>query len=385
MTIAPQTLALTVTAIPATVPITPIGAEVNVTSGATVVFNADGTRMAVGSWGEGAGVTRVFQRSGDAWVRLGGDIVGQVIGGQAGYALAFNGAGTRLAVGAHLDNSGGSAAGRVTVFDLVGTTWTQVGTSFTGGLADQLGWSVTLSGDGTRLVAGAPEANSTNGRVAAWQFAGGSWTPMPLPAPPENVEFGHAVALSRDGLRLAVGAPAAAGNTRPGSVFVYQWSGSAWSAIGTPITGKAPGDQGGAAVALSVDGLRLAVGSPSNRDGGVSGGGSPAGQVRVFQWNGSAWTQLGGDMNGTTGVNGDNLGESLGLSDDGARLIASGSLQGLARVFRLSGTTWSQVGMPLTGSAPRVERVAIAGDGRTLALGLVNATPNRVRTFAFAP
>src|SRR6056300_1204123 len=106
--------------------------------------------------------------------------------------------------------------------------------------------------------------------------------------------FGRSVALSSDGTRLAVGAVRNdGGGTEAGHVRVFNWSGSAWSQVGTDIDGEAAGDWSGISVALSSDGSRLAVGGNQN-----DGTGSNAGHVRVFDWSGSAWIQLGADIDG---------------------------------------------------------------------------------------
>ena len=57
--------------------------------------------------------------------------------------------------------------------------------------------------------------------------------------------------------------------------------------LGSDIDGKAAGDYSGNSVALSSNGTRVAIGAPSD-----------AGQVRVFDWNGTALTQLGADIDG---------------------------------------------------------------------------------------
>ena len=58
-------------------------------------------------------------------------------------------------------------------------------------------------------------------------------------------------------------------------------------------TARRTGDQSGYSVALSSDGQTLAVGAFFN-----DGSGADAGHVRVYAWDGSAWTRLGGDIDG---------------------------------------------------------------------------------------
>jgi hypothetical protein len=105
--------------------------------------------------------------------------------------------------------------------------------------------------------------------------------------------------------------------------------------------------------------------------------------VRAFELTGGVWMQLGNDILGTGGQL---LGEALGFSDDGQRLIASAAGFSLARVYRLAGGAWTQVGADVrTANGVRAEGVAIAADGNTVAVGFVYGSPHRVSLFSVAP
>ena len=93
-------------------------------------------------------------------------------------------------------------------------------------------------------------------------------------------EFGLNTALSADGSILAVGGRKHDGNT--GHVRVYRWDGStnSWSQIGNDIDGEAAGDYSGSDLALSSDGLTVAIGA-----GGNGGNGANSGHVRIYTWN----------------------------------------------------------------------------------------------------
>ena len=47
-----------------------------------------------------------------------------------------------------------------------------------------------------------------------------------------------------------------------GHVRVYEYSGGAWTQLGDDIDGEAAGDQSGFSVSLSSDGTRVAIGAP---------------------------------------------------------------------------------------------------------------------------
>ena len=70
---------------------------------------------------------------------------------------------------------------------------------------------------------------------------------------------------------------------------------------------------------MSSDGLRVAIGSPGWQ---VVEYGNDRGQVRIFDYNGSAWVQVGADILGKTG--GDNFGDSVALSSDGSKVAIGG-------------------------------------------------------------
>ena len=95
---------------------------------------------------------------------------------------------------------------------------------------------------------------------------------------------------------------------------VYAWSGSAWNQLGDDIDGEAAGDVSGCSVALSSDGQTVAIGAPFN-----DGNGTDAGHVRVYGWTmAAAWEQLGADIDGEAA--GDDSGRSVALSSDGQTL-----------------------------------------------------------------
>jgi LPXTG-motif cell wall-anchored protein len=81
--------------------------------------------------------------------------------------------------------------------------------------------------------------------------------------------------MSGDGSRVAIGA---VGNrSAAGHVRVYTLINGTWTQTGLDIDGEAADDQSGFRVAMSRDGSRIAIGAPFN-----DGTGSDAGHVRVY-------------------------------------------------------------------------------------------------------
>ena len=63
--------------------------------------------------------------------------------------------------------------------------------------------------------------------------------------------------------------------------------------LGSDINGEAAGDYSGISVSLSSDGTIVAIGATYN-----DGNGSNSGHVRVYEYSGSSWSQLGADIDG---------------------------------------------------------------------------------------
>ena len=191
--------------------------------------------------GNDAGHARVFTWSGTAWIQKGIDIDGEAAGDYSGQSVSMPDANT-LAIGANGNDGGGSDAGHVRVFTWSGTAWVQKGADIDGEAAgDYSGGSVSM-----------PDANT-----------------------------------------VAIGAPTNdGGGCEAGHVRVYTWSGTAWVQKGVDIDGEAAGDKSGCSVSMP-DANTIAIGADRN-----DGGGSDAGHVRVFTWNGTAWIQKGVDIDG---------------------------------------------------------------------------------------
>ncbi|KAL7477285.1 hypothetical protein ACHAW6_003096 [Cyclotella cf. meneghiniana] len=297
-------------------------------SGWSVSLSGDGSILAVGA--AVAGCVRVYNFNGTGWAQLGLDIDEEVDYDSFGYSVSLSSDGGVLAVGAPLnDPSSGWDAGHVRVYNFNGTAWNQLGLDIDGeATGDQSGTSVSLSGNGNVLAVGAPEHSHYGaGYVRVYNFNGTGWTQLGLDIEGENTGDGSgaSVSLSSDGSVLAVGAPGndPSSGVDAGHVRVYNFNGTGWTQLGLDIDGEAAGDYSGTSVSLSSDGSVLAVGAPNN---------TPTGHVRVYNFNGTGWTQLGLDIDGKAASDGS--GASVSLSEDGS-MLAVGAPQnaGHARVY----------------------------------------------------
>jgi len=143
--------------------------------GSSVAISSDGSRVAIGGAAIDAGHVRVFDLVGSTWTQVGADIDGEAAGDQSGDSVALSSDGSRVAIGAFGNDGTGIDAGHVRVYDLIGSTWTQVGADIDGEAAeDYSGYSVALSSDGSRIAIGAYANDGTGtsaGHVRVFDWA----------------------------------------------------------------------------------------------------------------------------------------------------------------------------------------------------------------------
>ena len=235
--------------------------------------------------------------------------------------------------------------------------------------------------------------------------------------------LGDSVALSGDGLTLAVGAPNESSGAKgvngnqndtsvysAGAVYVYtrpnangQWTQQAYVKASNPQAGA----EFGHVVVLSEDGNTMAVSAyfEASATKGINGNQNDtsipqAGAVYVFTRRGSAWAQQAYIKASNTGEagSGDNFGEgdqfgfSLAISDDGNTVAVGANTEdskatgingdqndnsaqsaGAVYVFVRNGTTWTQQAYVKPAVTPANAQfgysVALSANGNTLAAG----------------
>ena len=344
------------------------GEVANDSSGYSVSMNSDGTIVAIGApYNDGTasngGHVRVYKNINGTWTKLGQDIDSEVVNySYFGQSVSLSDDGTILAIGAPGYNT---ARGAVYMYKYNGTTWAKLGQSIYGGIAvsDQYGFSVSLNSDGTSVAIGCPLYDyglANTGFVNVYKYVGTTWTQLGgnIWGEAGNDQSGYSVSLSSNGLTLAIGAnlnDGTLGGDR-GHVRVYNYNGTAWTKLGQDIDGEAGGDFSGWSVSLSSNGQIVAIGAPYN-----DGTGDAAGHVRVYQYNGSTtWTQLGSDINGEAAL--DFFGTSVSLSSDGTILAVgaynndgNGSNSGHVRIYQYSNSTWTQMSSDIDGKVANDE------------------------------
>ncbi len=130
--------------------------------------------------------------------------------------------------------------------------------------------------------------------------------------------YGSVIALSKDGIVLAIGSQNSNNNViSSGSVRVYKYISGSWSQVGNDINGESAYDYSGSSISLSINGDIIAIGAVGNNGNGIS-----SGHVRIYQNVLGVWQQLGSDIDGE--AEGDMSGSSVSLSSDG-NVVAIGA------------------------------------------------------------
>ena len=316
--------------------------------------------------------------------------------------VAISADGNTLAVGARYEDSAASGvggdetdnsiarSGAVYIFRRRGTTWAQEAyiKASNPSMDDQFGSVLTLSADGSRLVVGVGDEDSSatgvgsrvfgSGAVYTYQRTGTTWEfEAYIKAPTAHMfeYFGSSIAISADGTILAVGAD---GDSSPagvegelissGAVYMYRHTGVTWEFTNYI---KAPNadarDRFGFSVALSADGRTLGVSAiyEASSARGVDGdqddnSAEYSGAVYVYQRTGGGW-EFDAYIKASNTDADDRFGDALTLSADGTTLAVgtwledsaatrvggdesdnSESFAGAVYVFRRQSGRWAQ-------------------------------------------
>jgi hypothetical protein len=365
---------------------------------------------------------------------------GGTLTGHAGNASAISLDGNTIAIGAPHETSGAKgingnqndhsvySAGAVYVFTRRGDTVAQQAyiKASTPGDGANFGSSVALSRDGnTMAVAAYYEASAATGingnqndrsipeagAVYIFTRTGNTWSQQAYIKASntgnaavgdgfaEGDQFGYSIALSSDGNTLAVGAIGEDSNAtgingdqadnsanQSGAAYVFTRSSSTWSQqayVKSSMT--RPNVLFGYSIGLSGNGDTLAV-AEYDADRGK-------GALYVLTRTGATWSHQ-ARIQAENAENGDSLGYSMAISEDGNTIAAgaadedclipgvnpagcdkdqpSDTSAGAAYVFVRSGTAWTQQAF-LKSSHPHKSdwfgvRIAISGDGNTVAV-----------------
>jgi len=363
-----------------------------------------------------AGQVRIFELSNNtnSWIQKGSNINGQRPAGESGYALSLAGSGNSIAIGAWKDNSNGTNAGAVRVYDFSASIndWRQKGQTITGVTGSFEGYSTALSLDGQTLATGCFSVNNNKsivnaGQVKTYTISGSTWIPKGFIQGPDisNSYFGRAIKLSANGNTIVIGAPGYGSEYRITPSYEF---------ISTTMSWQAHRNN-----ALSVYGRDLAVilGASQNEQANALrngtnpylGGRRVANPVNRFGKTAADWEWVTGDAwnyHAFPSNQPDNTNETViqlyyldgGWNDTGsnsnlpaiymyykARLLNEGQ----AYVYGYQGdTNWTQLGQAIVGLSGGDEfgsSVSMSNDGTLISVGSNNNNYNRgqVRVFSY--
>lgn len=278
-------------------------------------INASGDTIVVGALSYGSdGMTKVFYYNGSSWTQLGVDFTAELAGDRIGSGVSLSDNGRRMALGAYGNDGGGSNSGHVRVFEWTGSVWNQIGQDIDGIAAnDWTGFFHTLSGDGSTVIVDGYRNDGIGtdvGRAAVYRYNGSSWVQMgpDFLGDATDERFGTGTSISKNGNIVAIGAPQnGSTNTDTGYVRIYEWNGVQWNQLGATIKGIAT-EQFGYDVSLSEDGYKVAIGGPYG-----------TGRIRVYNYVGGNWIQQGNDIIGAGGIR---LAGAIEMTPDGNRIVA---------------------------------------------------------------
>jgi hypothetical protein len=198
------------------------------------------------------------------------------------------------------------------------------------GVNQFFGYSVKISGDGTRFVCGQTGYNTGNGRIHVYLRTGDTWAfeqSIDNPNIQNNASFGYVLAIDYTGTRIGVVAKDAdvGANTSAGRVYVYSRSGTTWSYEAelamsdfgqTPVNDEEFGLGG---ISFDRDAEKVVVGNPKH---GVVTGTDKRGAIYTWTRSGAVWTAENYIPNfGAVGDN-EEFGWGVNMSRDGKNMVA---------------------------------------------------------------
>lgn len=358
--------------------------------GNDVALSSDGSTLAVSAVydndnGLNSGSVFIYSISGSTLTQTGSTIEGSDAGDQSGMSIALNADGDIVAIGANLaddPSNNWAQTGHIRAFEYSSSSWSQLGDAIEGDLYFDQFSRVALSSDGTRLVGSSWKHDDEYGHVKVFDYdsSSQSWSQVGSDLDgDEQQNLGMRVAINSSGSRVAAGAPyydTDYTNTEAGTVKIWDWNGSSWSQVGSDIDGDAIDDQFGFGVALNASGNRVAIGAPKHNTNG---------SVKVFEFTDGSWSQLGSDIDGSSGSSsvGADFGWKVALNATGSRLAvgapedsrSTDGRTGAVSVYDWNGSAWVLAGSRIDGENQFDKfgwSVALSSSGDRLAVGAAN-------------
>lgn len=295
------------------------------TNSGNVSVSGDGNTIAVQGISDSSNektCVRIYRYSNSTWNLVGAAINAKSANDAFGLGMSLSDNGEIIAVGARAYHGSGTERGQIRIFKLDNGSWVQLGSDINGKSdGEGFGSSVSLSDDGTKLVAGAsenPGGGITRGQVRIYSLVNNDWVEEDeINGDLNNNSFGRIVSISGDGLTFIAGS----GNF----ARVYSSNNSNWTQRGSDIAISNSGANFN--VSLSDDANSFVIGSQYDNGGGIQ-----RGRVQIYAWENGAWSQKGNNIDGEYDY--DYSGESVALSGDGKTILVGSHLNPGGGLFR---------------------------------------------------
>ncbi len=325
--------------------------------GWSVANSKDGSTIVIGAHGDDnkgneSGSAYVFIKQPDgSYLETQKLLASDGSGGDGfGYSVSISQDGSTIVIGAHRDDDKGNDSGSVYVFTKQSNgsyLETHKLVPSDGEVQDYFGYSVSVSQDGSTIIAGAlydddKGASSGSAYIFTKQINGSYLQSQKLLASDGVAAdlFGNSVSVSADSSTIVVGSyrdDDKGGESGSVYVFTKQASGSYLQAQKLVAIDGATYDYFGYSVSISQDGSTIVVGA--YQDSEIKGGISP-GSAYIFikQANGSYLQAQ--KLVAIDGVTGDQFGYSVAITGDGSTVVVGarydddkGSQSGSAYIF----------------------------------------------------
>ncbi len=201
--------------------------------GSSVSISGDGDTVIVGvpNWD----YSYIYKWNGTEWVEetlLASD---RQLGDDFGRSVSICANGGTVLIGAPRDDDNGNWSGSAYVYKWDGSSWIEeklIASDVSA--SDQFGRSVNISSDGEALIVGSvgdDDNGSNSGSAYVYKWNCSNWMQNKLASSDsaESDNFGGSVSISGDGDKIIVGAYGDDGSGNySGSAYIYNWDGSDW-------------------------------------------------------------------------------------------------------------------------------------------------------------
>jgi len=239
--------------------------------GFSVSISGDGKRVALGAplGNKGTGSASIHEYTGLDWILFGNIVATNHVGDRTGFSVSLSNNGNTLAVGSYRSSTGDlTSSGSVSVYkldtlSLVGQGQTLIGTMDKA----RFGYSVSLSGDGQRLVVGSSGFNTGNaaraGLCEVYEIQAKNWTRLGFLVGKEEEHVGYHVSISKNGNEVSCSKYTFPDGVKEGAVVLLEESIAEWNVVDTVLSSRGNSPSFGASVSLSQDGAIVLAGAPS--------------------------------------------------------------------------------------------------------------------------